>query len=136
MRNGVLAAVVFFGAALGSGCKSQTVVGEAIDGPYYLSASILSPGGGKGICYLRRSGACDPRVPPSVVSIGRNSDFISAAIRSAGDPSALYYYYIVRDFDGPNADLARTVRGPYDEAAFNEERRKHGVPAVAIIIDA
>ncbi len=88
---------------------------------------------------MRKPGACDLRVPPSVDAVGVNDDFISARVRAPGapsdDPLKKRYYYIVRDFDGPHPDLARTVRGPYDEGAFNEQRRKHGVPGVEKIVD-
>lgn len=132
MKKSAIAACALLVAACD---KPPVVVGDAIDGPYYLSAAILSSGGGKMICYLKKSGACEMRVPPSVKSVGVNADFISAGVASAGAPDKMIYYYIVRDFDGPQADLARAVRGPYDEKGFLEQRRKHGVPGVERIVD-
>jgi hypothetical protein len=137
MRNGILAAVAFFGASLVAGCgRPPVAAGDAIDGPYYLSALLLNPAAGKGVCYLRKSGVCDPRIPPSVVSLGRSADFISAGVKPIGEPDLVVYYYLVRDRDGPDADQALVLRGPYDAAAFDEERRKHGVPAVHAVISA
>lgn len=118
-----------------AGCQKPPLspVGARIDGPYVLTAEILSASPGKVVCYQKLKGGCDPRIPPPVVRLGWDEDFISAAVKRIGEPKALDYYYIVRDFDGPRADVARAVRGPYDEAKFIEERRKHGVPGVASI---
>lgn len=119
----------------GFGCAKPPMppAGERIDGPYVLAAEIFSASPGKVICYQKMNDGCELRVPPPVVKIGRDENFISAAVRRIGDPDAVDYYYIVRDFDGPRADVARVVRGPFDEAKFIEERRKHGVPGVAPI---
>lgn len=115
--------------------NAPTAVGDHVAGRYYLSSSAFSPGAGRTICYLRQNGACDLRVPPSVALIGVSGDFISAGVTAPGDPQTIHYYYIVREFDGPFADLKRTVRGPFNEAAFLAERRKHGVPGVAKILE-
>ncbi|MEK7266304.1 MAG: hypothetical protein AAB227_09420 [Pseudomonadota bacterium] len=120
-------------AAIGCEKPALSPVGERIDGPYVLTSEILSASPGKVICYQILNDGCDLRVPPPVVRLGWDENFISAAVRKIGEPDAVDYYYIVRDFDGPGADVARVVRGPYDEAAFIDERRKHGVPGVAPI---
>lgn len=116
-----------------AGCEKPPMspTGERIDGPYVLSSEILSASPGKLVCYQKIKGGCELRVPPPVVRLGWDGNFISAAVRKTGAPETLDYYYIVRDFDGPRADVSRVVRGPFDEAAFIEERRKHGVPGVA-----
>lgn len=116
-----------------SGCgKGPTPpFGDRIDGPYVLAADLVSVSPGKAVCYQRPEGGCDLRIGPPVVSLGWDEDFISAAVRKTGEPETRDYYYIVRDFDGPRADIARVVRGPFDEKKFIEERRKHGVPGVA-----
>ncbi len=118
-------------AALLIGCEAPPPAsGSPIDGPYFLSAGAMIPGG-RMICYRRPTGACDLRVPPPVLAYGWDEDFVSAAVRSAGDPNVVLYFYVVREFDGPRADVARAVRGPFDEKAFIGERRRHGVPGVA-----
>jgi hypothetical protein len=111
-------------------------IGERIDGPYVLAAEIVSNNPGKMVCYQRATGGCDLRIAPPVVRLGWDEDFVSAAVRKAGAPETLDYYYIVRDFDGPDADIMRVVKGPFDEAEFIEERRKHGVPGVAPLAPA
>ena len=117
------------------GCEKPqlTPIGARIDGPYVLAADILGAAPGKLICYQKLDDGCEKRVPAPVVKLGWDEDFVSAAVGKIGDPDALQYYYIVRDFDGPRAGADRAVRGPYDEGAFIEERRKHGVPGVAPI---
>lgn len=128
-RFGILTA--FAAAVIGCEKPPLSPVGERIDGPYVLSPQILSPAAGKMICYQKFSGGCDLRIAPPVAALGWDEDFISVAVRQTGEPSTLSYYYIVRDFDGPRADIARAVRGPFDEQKFIEERRRHGVPGVA-----
>lgn len=129
LRGGLLIGVTMAISACGKGPLPP--VGERIDGPYILAADVIGVDPGKMICYLKIEGGCDLRIGPPVVSLGWDEDFISAAVRKTGEPGALDYYYIVRDFDGPRADIARAVRGPFDEKKFVEERRKHGVPDVA-----
>lgn len=126
----VLGAAAILAAA---GCEKPPPFGARIDGPYMLASESLGDGRGIAICYRKPDGDCVSRVPSPVVRLGWDEDFISAAVGNAGDPGALEYYYIVRDFDGPRADKERVVRGSYDEAGFIEERRKHGVPGVAPI---
>ncbi|MFZ5616628.1 MAG: hypothetical protein ACOZAA_04815 [Pseudomonadota bacterium] len=134
--KGLLALSVALTATLGGCERPPPFAGRQIDGPYYLTASILSPSAGRLICYRLQSGGCDARIAPPVVLLGWDEDFISAAIRPVGEPKTLRYFYIVRDFDGPRADIARVVRGPFDEKKFIEERRKHGVPGVFEIREA
>ena len=119
-------------AALAS-CEKPVIgpIGAVIDGPYMLTNAIIGANPGKSVCYQKLSGGCDPRIGPGVVELGWDEDFVAAAVRKPGEPDAVDYYYIVRDFDGPRADVTRVVRGPYDEKKFIEERRKHGVPGVA-----
>lgn len=125
---------LFLSAAL-SGCVRPPLppAGERIDGPYVLAAEIVSVNPGKMICYQTPGGKCIARIAPPVVRLGWDEDFISAAVRKIGEPDTLEYYYIVRDFDGPRAEIVRVVRGPFNEAKFIEERRKHGVPGVSPI---
>jgi len=119
-------------AALAS-CEKPVIgpIGAVIDGPYVLTGEFIGTSPGKSVCYQKLSGGCDPRIGPGVVQLGWDEDFVAAAVRKPGEPDAVDYYYIVRDFDGPRADVTRVVRGPYDEKKFIEERRKHGVPGVA-----
>lgn len=105
-------------------------IGERIDGPYYLTTKFISADPGHSICYSKPRAGCDLRIASPVIELGWDEDFISAAVRKPGAPAELSYYYIVRDFDGPRADVKRVVRGPYDAKAFLAERRAHGVPGV------
>lgn len=129
VRGGLLIGVLI--AVSGCGKGPAPPFGDRIDGPYVLVADLVSVNPGKAVCYQKLESGCDLRVGPPVVSLGWDEDFISAAVRKVGEPGALDYYYIVRDFDGPRADVARAVKGPFDEKKFIEERRKHGVPGVA-----
>jgi hypothetical protein len=119
-------------AALAS-CEKPVMapIGAVIDGPYRLTSGFPGADPGEAVCYRKLGGGCDLRIGPAVVQLGWDEDFIAAAVRKPGEPEAVDYYYIVRDFDGPRADVKRVVRGPFDEKKFIEERRKHGVPGVA-----
>jgi hypothetical protein len=99
---------------------------EPIEGPYRLRA--LVDAAETHICYERANGACDLRIPERVFAIGFDEDFIVAAVHPLNDESETAFYYIVRDFDGPRADVKRAVRGPFENDAFVEEMREHGVP--------
>lgn len=131
-KFGIIVLAAF--AAMLAGCeKPPAFLGRPIDGPYFLTSSLVNPAAGQSVCYRKWTGACDLRIAPPVFLLGWNEDFIAAGVHPVGDPDAVVYYYIVRDFDGPRADVARVVRGPFDEKKFIEERRKHGVPGVAEI---
>ena len=115
-----------------SACEKPPLgfAGARIDGPYFLVADLISANPGRAVCYQPPKGGCDERIKPRVVAIGWDEDFISAAVEAAGAPGERAYFYIVRDFDGPRADVERAVRGSFSEKEFIEERRKHGVPGV------
>jgi hypothetical protein len=117
-----------------AGCKPGElfVHDEPIDGPYRLRAAASAAE--LHICYERKNGACDLRVPGRVFAIGFDEDFIVAAVRPMGDESKKAFYYIVRDFDGPRADVTRAVRGPFGNGDFVEEMKKHGVPAPSVVV--
>ncbi len=86
------------------GCEKPNEAGTTLDGPYRLYSGLASPGAGKIICYARRGGGCDIRVPPSVTAYGADDEFVTAAVRRATDAAITDYYFIVRDFDDPEAD--------------------------------
>jgi hypothetical protein len=105
---------------------------EPVDGPYRLRA--LADVAGMHICYERRNGACDLRIPGRVFAIAHDEDFVVAAVRPLGIGSEKVFYYVVRDFDGPSADVKRAVRGPYQNDEFVQQMREHGVPAPNLVV--
>ena len=105
---------------------------EPVDGPYRLRA--LADAADMHICYERRNGACDLRIPGRVFAIAYDEDFVVAAVHPLNVETNKAFYYVVRDFDGPRADVKRAVRGPYEEAAFVRQMREHGVPAPTVVV--
>ncbi len=103
---------------------------EPIDGPYRLRA--VADAADLHICYERRNGACDRRIPGRVFAIAHDEDFVVAAVRPLNETEKVFYY-VVRDFDGPRADVRYAVRGPFEPDDFVKEMREHGVPAPNLI---
>ncbi len=132
MRNPVKAAA--FAVVAASGCTPGALYNHdaLIDGPYRLRA--VRDAAELHICYERSNGACDLRIPGRVFAIAHDEDFIVAAVRPLNIPSNKLFYYVVRDFDGPRADVARAVRGPFENDAFVAEMKEHGVPAPNLVI--
>lgn len=128
MRFFVKAAAAF-AVVMAAGCTPGALYfhDERIDGPYRLRAVLGAAD--MQICYERSNGACDCRIPGRVFAVAHDEDFIVAAVRPPDDPSKKVFYYIVRAFDGPRADVERAVRGPYANDAFVKEMKEHGVPA-------
>ncbi|OFX00190.1 MAG: hypothetical protein A3E78_06320 [Alphaproteobacteria bacterium RIFCSPHIGHO2_12_FULL_63_12] len=124
-------ALAIIAALVGCDRPAPPLGGVRIDGPYMLVGDVVMVETGKLICYQKFTGGCDQRIAAPVVELGWDDDFIAAAVRKVGAPDERDYYYIVRDFDGPRADPARAVKGPFSEEKFVDERRKHGVPGVA-----
>lgn len=124
----MLAAVAVAGCAPGSIYLHD----EPIDGPYHLRAP--ADAAEMHVCYLQTNGVCDLRIPGRVFAIGYDEDFVAAAVRPLNIDSKKVFYYVVRDFDGPRADVTRTVRGPFENDAFVKEMREHGVPAPNLVI--
>lgn len=105
---------------------------EPVDGPYRLRA--VADAAEMHVCYARRNGACDLRIPGRVFAIAHDEDFIAAAVRPLNIESKKVFYYVVRDFDGPRADVKRAVRGPFEHDDFVREMREHGVPEPNLIV--
>ncbi len=105
---------------------------EAIDGPYRLRAAASAAE--MHVCYRRTLRICDRRIPGRVFAIAHDEDFIVAAVHPLGIVSRKSFYYVVRDFDGPRADIRRAVRGPFDQEEFVIEMREHGVPAPNLVV--
>jgi hypothetical protein len=130
----------FFRAAAGwsmmaaAGCAPGALYShdEPIDGPYRLRADLEDAE--LHVCYERASGVCELRIPGRVFAIGHDDDFIVAAVHPLNIQSEKRFYYVVRDFDGPRADVARAVRGPFENDAFVKEMKEHGVPAPELVI--
>lgn len=129
-HQGFTAALAVLAAA---GCKPGALYfhDEPIDGPYRLRAYVDRTE--MHICYQQRSGACDIRIPGRVFAIAFDDDFVVAAVHPLGDESKKVFYYIVRDFDGPRADVKRAVRGEFSNDQFVAEMKNHEVPAPNLV---
>ncbi len=127
-------AAAAFAAVTAAGCAPGALYthDEPIDGPYRLRAVLDDAE--LHICYERSNGVCDLRIPGRVFAIGHDDDFVVAAVRPLNIQSKKLFYYIVRDFDGPRADVTRAVRGPFENDAFVKEMKEHGVPAPDLVI--
>jgi hypothetical protein len=124
-RSTVAAAAALAAAA----CAPASILfrDDPIDGPYRLRA--VADAAETHICYQQGSGACDLRIPGRVFAIAHDEDFVAAAVHPLNVETKKIFYYVVRDFDGPRADVRRAVRGPFEHDDFVEEMREHGVPA-------
>lgn len=105
---------------------------EPIDGPYRLRA--VADAAELHVCYARTNGACDLRIPGRIFAIAHDEDFLVAAVHPLNIGTKKVFYYVVRDFDGPRADVKRAVRGPFEHDAFVKEMREHGVPAPDLVV--
>lgn len=119
-------------AAAGCGPGPIFFHDEPIDGPYRLRAPAAAAE--LHICYERRPGQCDLRIPGRVFAIAYDGNFVAAAVHPLNLEEKKMFYYIVRDFDGPRADLQRAVRGPYEQDAFINQMQEHGVPAPRLVV--
>ena len=133
MRN-LLKAAAALSVMAAAGCAPGALYNydEPIDGLYRLRAVLEDAE--LHVCYERANGVCDLRIPGRVFAIGYDDHFIVAAVRPLNIQSKKLFYYVVRDFDGPRADVTRAVRGPFENDAFVEEMREHGVPAPNLVI--
>lgn len=110
---GLIAAIL-----LTAGCEPKPIFSDdPIGGPYYLASSLATGGSGRTICYERKRGGCDIRVPHNVVKIGADDAFIAAEVARPTDPAVKDYYLIVRLFDAPRADGARCLKAERKAAA-------------------
>ncbi len=132
--EGLSKAAAMFAVVTAAGCAPGALYShdEPIDGPYRLRAVLDAAE--MHICYERTNGVCDLRIPGRVFALTHDEDFIVAAVRPLNIQSKKLFYYVVRDFDGPRADLTRAVRGPFENDAFVKEMQEHGVPAPNLII--
>ena len=101
------------------------VTDEHIDGPYRLVAIDVNED--MGVCYsVNRD--CVGRIPETVFAVGWNNSFIVAARHPKNDRSRVEYFYIDRAVDGTFVDPSVSVRGPFDSQAFEQEKRRLGLP--------
>lgn len=121
-------------ALAATGCAPGVILvhDEPIDGPYRLRAA--ADAAEMHVCYERTSGACDLRIPGRVFAVAHDEDFIVAAVHPLNVETKKVFYYVVRDFDGPRADVKRAVRGPFEHDDFVVEMKEHGVPAPNLIV--
>lgn len=118
-------------AAAGCGAAAD----EEVDGPYRLVAPDID--WDMALCYDIGEGGCAGRVPPTVFAVGFDQRYVVAArhphefTSTRLDKSKTEYFYIIRSDDGPRADTAKVVRGPFDRAAFDRETRRLGLPALS-----
>lgn len=107
--------------------------GGPLTGPYRLDTGDTIEE--TNLCFELESGDCVERIGPSVFAAGFDSNYVVAARHphvpgTAGlDKGRTEYFYLVRAQDGARKDPSDSVRGPYDAAAFEAERRRLGLPA-------
>jgi hypothetical protein len=105
---------------------------ETVDGPYILDSIDITED--SALCYRLESGDCVGRVAQTVFAVGFNDRYVVAARHPHRfedrnlDRSKTEYYYLIRARDGPLADPADSVRGPFDASAYERERERLGLP--------
>lgn len=103
-----------------------------VDGPYVLDFIDIHEDAR--VCYELETGDCVQRIPQTVFAVGYSSEFIVAARHPHAfrdkslDRSKTEYYYIIRSLDGPGFDPERSVRGPFDLAAFEHHQKTMNLP--------
>lgn len=108
---------------------------EKVDGPYRLFAADVVEQ--TSLSYDLGGDALAGRVSPTVFAAGWNADYVVAARHpcaeacSKPDRGRTEYFYVIRAKDGPGA-TDDAVRGPFDEAGFEAERRRLGLPPLTI----
>lgn len=109
-----------------AGC-GVPVVDEKIDGPYRIFAPDAEDQ--TSVSYeLGDGGGVIGRIPPRVIAVGHNAEFITAEVRPSGDQMSSEFYYIIRRLDGVSVDPSVSVRGPFSATVFEEERSRLGLP--------
>jgi len=127
---GSLRAVCALSAALWLvGCDYD---GRKIDGQYRLEA--IDTEEQSQVTYNLGNGSSIGRVPETVFAVGWDKNYIVAArhphtfAEAQADRTKTEYFYIIRASDGPYVDPSVTVRGPFDAATFQVERRRLNLP--------
>ena len=120
-----LVSAAFFASAL-TGCGFAH--DERIDGPYRLVA--IDADEEMSVCYDLAAHNCVGRVSQTVFAVGWNSNYIVAARHPKSDRAKSEYFYIVRGLDGPYVDPTTCVRGPFQVAEFEVERRRLSLPSL------
>jgi hypothetical protein len=98
---------------------------EKIDGPYHLVAIDVNEQ--MDVCYEIKD-ACVERIGATVFAVGHNESYIVAARHPSNTRTGTQYFYLVRSLDGPTADPASSVHGPFDAAEFESERARLSLP--------
>ena len=100
---------------------------ERLDGRYRLVAVDVNED--MSVCYSLENGSCIGRISETVFAVGWNNSFIVAARHPKNDRSRVEYFYIDRAIDGELVDPSIAVNGPFDSDAFEQEKRRHALPA-------
>ena len=106
--------------------------GEKITGPYEIVA--IDTDEATSLSYDLGDGGSIGRVSETVFAVGWNDKYIVAArhphtfSQPTLDKTQTEYFYIIRSKDGPYVDPSVAVKGPYDEAAFAQEKGRLGLP--------
>ena len=117
-----------------AGCGWQDFVhDEVLDGPYRLVAVDISED--MMLCRsFGKEGDCvgDGLPGPTVFQAGSNSQYIVFARHprrgDRADRSVTEFYYILRQADEPNAAKRVSVKGPFSDIEYQEEKRKLMLP--------
>jgi hypothetical protein len=105
---------------------------QKIDGPYRLEA--IDTETQSQVSFDLGDGSSIGRVPETVFAVGWDTKYIVAArhphefAEEQVDKSKTEYFYVIRATDGPYVDPSVTVRGPFNPAAFQVERRRLNLP--------
>jgi hypothetical protein len=105
---------------------------EHLDGPYYLTAVDISEQ--MSLSYDTGNGNRIGRVSETVFAVGWDSNYFIAKRHPDGDKSKTEYYYLIRSKDHKFANPEDCVRGPFDEAGFNEEKAELKLPDFSRIL--
>jgi hypothetical protein len=100
---------------------------QTIDGPYRLVAIDVMEQ--MDVCYSIQD-SCIGRIGETVFAVGHDASYIVAARHPSNNRNVTEYFYLVRSMDGPIADPAASVRGPFDADKFEAERVRLRLPSL------
>jgi hypothetical protein len=120
-----------------SGCGF--VHDEVLDGPYRLVA--VDTRGDMSLCISVGDDCSGDGLPgPMVFAAGANRQFVDIARHPPAadgqiDRRVTEYYYIIRMPDEAKGVDPKNLIGPLDQARFDQEKRRLGLPAFSRVFD-
>ena len=117
-------------------CAACDHVSYRLDGPYELSAVDTREDMSLRIC---REGCAGDGLPgPTVYAAGFNARYVAFARHPRTDRGVnraiTEYYYIIRTPNEARGVTPKTLKGPFTQARFDEEKQRLGLPEFSVVL--